>query len=166
MNPPAFLGAADPIVVENWIQEMEKVLTVLHCTEEQRVLYATYKLSDEAESESKVQDFLSLTQESLTVQQYATKFIELSQFAPYIVSDEAKKARMFERGLRRDIYKQVVVLNMQGYSESVDRAIVGKESEQKDVGALSQRKRPTHPGFQESPSRGPWRGDWYGEGQR
>ncbi|XP_057972695.1 uncharacterized protein LOC131160831 [Malania oleifera] len=32
MNPLAFSGAADPIVAGNWMQEMEKVLTVFHCT--------------------------------------------------------------------------------------------------------------------------------------
>ncbi|XP_057953929.1 uncharacterized protein LOC131148218 [Malania oleifera] len=142
MNPPTFSEATDPTVAENWMHEIEKILTVLHYTNEQRVLYAMYKLAWEAERwwmatrlleeqrpipvpvtwarfrdiffnryfhatfrEAKVQEFLSLTQGPMTIQQYMAKFIELSRFAPHMVLDEAKKVGMFERGMSRDIYK-------------------------------------------------------------
>ncbi|XP_057975968.1 uncharacterized protein LOC131163390 [Malania oleifera] len=169
MNPPTFLEGADPVVIENWMQEIEKVLAVLHCTNEQRVLYATYKLIGKAERwwtttkllkeqrpipvamtwsrfrevffdryffatvrKAKVVEFLNLTQGNRTVQQYAVKFIELSRFAPYIVPNEAKKARMFERGLKQ-ILKQVVVLKAEDLSELVDSATVAEESISKDA---------------------------------
>ncbi|XP_057962318.1 uncharacterized protein LOC131153886 [Malania oleifera] len=47
MNPPAFLGETDLVVAENWMQEIEKVLAMLQCIEERRVLFATYKLIGE-----------------------------------------------------------------------------------------------------------------------
>ncbi|XP_057975310.1 uncharacterized protein LOC131162724 [Malania oleifera] len=136
MNPPTFSGGANLTIAENWVQEIEKILPVLHCADDQKVLYATYKFTGEAERwwttmklleeqrfvlaiitwsrfkesffdryfsatirEAKVAKFLNLTQGNITVQQYAAKFIELSCFASYIVPDENKKARMFERGL-------------------------------------------------------------------
>ncbi|XP_057972773.1 uncharacterized protein LOC131160916 [Malania oleifera] len=49
MNSSAFSRAADPAVVENWMQEVQKILTVPHYTNEQRVLYTTYKLAGEDE---------------------------------------------------------------------------------------------------------------------
>ncbi|XP_057954132.1 pre-rRNA-processing protein SRD1-like [Malania oleifera] len=49
---------------------------------------------------AKALEFLYLTQGPLTVQQYASRFIELSRFAPYLVPDEERKARKFEEGLR------------------------------------------------------------------
>ncbi|XP_057953785.1 uncharacterized protein LOC131148066 [Malania oleifera] len=49
MNPPAFSGSADPIMLENWIQEIKKILTLLRYTDEQRVMYATFRLKREAE---------------------------------------------------------------------------------------------------------------------
>ncbi|XP_057953808.1 uncharacterized protein LOC131148089 [Malania oleifera] len=49
MNPPSFLGGANPIVAENWVQEIEKILALLRCTDEQKVLYATFKLTEEVE---------------------------------------------------------------------------------------------------------------------
>ncbi|XP_057950959.1 uncharacterized protein LOC131145790 [Malania oleifera] len=138
MNPLAFSRETDPAIVKNWMQKINKILTVLHYINEMRVLYATYKLTGEAErwwmatrllevqrpipvamtwsrfrevfldkyflatvGEAKVVEFLNLSQENLRVQQYAAKFIEVSRFVPYVVPDEVKKARMFERGLKR-----------------------------------------------------------------
>ncbi|XP_057969489.1 uncharacterized protein LOC131158639 [Malania oleifera] len=48
MNPLAFLGSTYPIMVENWIEEIEKIITILCCTDEQRILYATFILRGEA----------------------------------------------------------------------------------------------------------------------
>ncbi|XP_057958682.1 uncharacterized protein LOC131151453 [Malania oleifera] len=60
--------------------------------------------------EAKAGEFLNLTQGYLSIQQYAIKFMELSRFALYMIPDEPKKARKFERGLRQEICTQVVVL--------------------------------------------------------
>ncbi|XP_057962136.1 uncharacterized protein LOC131153705 [Malania oleifera] len=138
MNPPAFSRATNPAVAENWVQEIEKILTVLYCTDEQRVLYAMYRLAREAErwwaatrlleEQKAIPEFLSLSQGSLTIPQYAARFIELSRFCPYVVPNEAKKVRMFERNLRRDIYRQVAVLRIQDFTELVDKATIAKES--------------------------------------
>ncbi|XP_057969332.1 uncharacterized protein LOC131158482 [Malania oleifera] len=114
--------------------------------------------------ENKVVEFLNLTQGNLTVQQYAAKFIELSHFAPYM--DEAKKARMFERGLKQEIFRQVVVLKVWDFSELVNRATVVEESVQRDAEVQSQRKRPMPLGFQAGSSRGSWRRDRYNGGHR
>ncbi|GLT65655.1 hypothetical protein SLA2020_380730 [Shorea laevis] len=47
--------------------------------------------------QAKAQEFTELIQGSLTVEQYAAKFIELSWFAPYLLA--TLKARKFERAL-------------------------------------------------------------------
>ncbi|XP_057962334.1 uncharacterized protein LOC131153903 [Malania oleifera] len=49
LKPSAFAGSVDPLVAESWVQEMEKMLAVLSCTEAQKVLFATFKLTREAE---------------------------------------------------------------------------------------------------------------------
>ena len=48
-TPPTFAGATDPMVVENWLLKMEKLLKVLHCTDSQKVEYATFALEGPAE---------------------------------------------------------------------------------------------------------------------
>ncbi|XP_057975279.1 uncharacterized protein LOC131162690 [Malania oleifera] len=147
MNPTAFPGSANPIMAENWMQEIEKILSVLHCTNEQKVRYATFKLIGEVERwwsvvklpekqrlvpvaltwghfkeilfdhyflasaiNAKMEEFLNLTQGQLTVPSYATNFVELSHFAPFIIPNEFRKEQRFERGLRQEIYEQVAVL--------------------------------------------------------
>ncbi|XP_057972680.1 uncharacterized protein LOC131160817 [Malania oleifera] len=141
MNPPVFSGGANPKVAKNWMQEIKKILMVLYCTDEQRVLYVTYKLTVATErwwtTVKLLEEQRPIPVGQLTVQQYATKFIKLSHFAPYIVPDKLKKARMFERGLRHDIHRQVVVLKMQDFSKLVDRATIVKESNQRDMGTSS-----------------------------
>ncbi|XP_057969468.1 uncharacterized protein LOC131158620 [Malania oleifera] len=153
MNPPAFSRAADPTFSENWMQEIEKILTVLHCTDEQRVLYATYKMTREAKRwwmttillEEQRSILMSMTWARFRdiffdiyyPALYAAKFIELSRFYPYIVADEAKKAKMFERNLRWDGYKQVAILKIQDFLKLVDRTMVAEESKQADIGVPS-----------------------------
>ncbi|XP_057948221.1 uncharacterized protein LOC131143856 [Malania oleifera] len=144
---------------------MEKILTLLHCTDEQRVLYATFRLMGEAEHwrsdvslqeeprlvlvaltcgrfkeiffdrnfpssirDSKMEEFLNLTQGRLTVPQYTTKLVELSHCAPFIIPYEFRKALRFEKGLRHELYEQVVLLKIRDFFELVDKATVAEAS--------------------------------------
>lgn len=43
-------------------------------------------------------------QGSMFVKENAAKFMELSQFAPYLIPNEEKKARKFEEGLQPWIF--------------------------------------------------------------
>ena len=58
--------------------------------------------------QAKAQEFIDLVQGAMTVEEYAAKFIELSRFAPYLVSTEELKARKFEWGLQPRIMNQIV----------------------------------------------------------
>ncbi|XP_057969590.1 uncharacterized protein LOC131158751 [Malania oleifera] len=105
LKPSIFIGSVDMIRAKNWIQEIEKILDVLNYAEKQKVTFAMFKLSGEAERwwvsvkkieehqpipivmtwarfrelffeqyfpamirNMKMEKFMSLTQESLTVQ--------------------------------------------------------------------------------------------------
>ncbi|XP_028088930.1 uncharacterized protein LOC114289400 [Camellia sinensis] len=48
MKPPTFLGGTEPLKVESWLLEMEKLFNVFPCSETQKVLLAIYTLKDEA----------------------------------------------------------------------------------------------------------------------
>ncbi|XP_057958743.1 uncharacterized protein LOC131151520 [Malania oleifera] len=130
LKPLAFVASADPIRIENWIREIEKILDVLNCTEKQKVAFAMFKLTSEAQRwwesvkmlekhqpipvvmtwtrfrdifferyfpamvrNAKMEEFMSLTQGQLIVQQYSGRFQELSQFAPFMIPDEILKKR-------------------------------------------------------------------------
>ncbi|XP_057954074.1 uncharacterized protein LOC131148380 [Malania oleifera] len=144
---------------------MEKILTVLNYTEQQKVFFTTFKLAREAERwwhamklleeqravpiamtwdhfkqvfydryfpttirNAKAEEFFSLTQRRLTVQQYATKFMEFSRFAPSVVPNKYQKARWFERGLNQRIHKHMVCLQIQDFTELVEKVTVEKSS--------------------------------------
>ncbi|XP_074336819.1 uncharacterized protein LOC141673993 [Apium graveolens] len=43
-DPPIFKGELDPHVANVWIKEMEKVIEILECSEEQKIKFATHSL--------------------------------------------------------------------------------------------------------------------------
>ena len=49
MNLPSFLGPYDPDKADEWIKAMEKVFSVLDCSDHQKVTFATYMLEADAE---------------------------------------------------------------------------------------------------------------------
>ncbi|XP_057953937.1 uncharacterized protein LOC131148227 [Malania oleifera] len=161
MRPPSFSRGADPLVAENWVQDIKDIMVILPCTDEQKVLFATFKLTGEAKRwwrstrlleeqrpdpvmvmsyhfreifykryflvtvmSAKAAEFLHLTQEPMTVQQYVARFIKLSRFAPYLVPDEERRARKFAKGLRQSLYEQVIGFWAQTFAEVVDRVRV------------------------------------------
>src|SRR4029450_910480 len=47
-NPPSYTGGSDPMVAENWLDEMAELLTALEVEENLRVKVATHYLKGEA----------------------------------------------------------------------------------------------------------------------
>lgn len=48
LQPPTFVGGADPLVAEEWIARMEKTFKYVNCTEEEKVDFATFMLREDA----------------------------------------------------------------------------------------------------------------------
>ena len=49
LNLPAFKGEADPIQAEEWLRQIEKILDVMECTENQQVSFTSFMFQGEAE---------------------------------------------------------------------------------------------------------------------
>ncbi|XP_020259570.1 uncharacterized protein LOC109836056 [Asparagus officinalis] len=49
MSPPSFQGGSDPTMAQEWLKKMEKYFRALGCSEEQKVIYATFMLEGDAE---------------------------------------------------------------------------------------------------------------------
>ncbi|XP_058075840.1 uncharacterized protein LOC131224339 [Magnolia sinica] len=60
----------------------------------------------------------------MTVGQNESKFTELSRFAPFMIQDEARKAKKFERGLRGSIRNKLTPLKLRLYADVVERALM------------------------------------------
>ncbi|XP_074318220.1 uncharacterized protein LOC141655015 [Silene latifolia] len=48
-QPPVFMGVTDPVILEGWIREMEKLFVVTHMPEEEKVDMASYYFREEAD---------------------------------------------------------------------------------------------------------------------
>src|SRR4051812_29088332 len=53
-------------------------------------------------------DFTNLKQEDMTVSEYASRFIQLSHYAPHLVLTEAERARKFQLGLCPQILNRML----------------------------------------------------------
>uniref|UniRef100_A0A2N9F3Y9 RNA-directed DNA polymerase n=1 Tax=Fagus sylvatica TaxID=28930 RepID=A0A2N9F3Y9_FAGSY len=133
-NPPTFAGATDPMVAENWLLKMEKLLKVLHCTDSQKVEYATFTLEGPAERwwagtevllKEELGENACVTWEKgpMTVEEYAAKFIDLSRFAPHLIPDEHEKVMKFQKGLNDKIRPHILAAGVNTLSETVKRAM-------------------------------------------
>ncbi|KAF5458598.1 hypothetical protein F2P56_022619 [Juglans regia] len=48
MHPPTFDGRGDATLAEDWIQDIEEILRIINCMDEQKVLFSAFKLTGEA----------------------------------------------------------------------------------------------------------------------
>ncbi|XP_030948929.1 uncharacterized protein LOC115972826 [Quercus lobata] len=88
------------------------------------------KYFPESIRDEKEVEFMELIQGNKTVLQYEAKFTELARFAPHIVSDDVRKAKKFQRGLRPSIRTRMAALRLKAYSEVVETAkVVERECE-------------------------------------
>ncbi|MQL92637.1 hypothetical protein Taro_025268 [Colocasia esculenta] len=68
------------------------------------------------------QEFLSLTQGSMTVIEYEARFAELSKYAPHIVTDEHRKAKKFVMGLKPSLRTRLVAFDHRILDEALSAA--------------------------------------------
>ncbi|XP_058068425.1 uncharacterized protein LOC131217505 [Magnolia sinica] len=82
------------------------------------------KYFPECVREQKAEEFISLEQREMTVGQHESKFTELSRFAPFMIQDEARKAKKFERDLTGSIHNKLTPLKLRLYANVVERALM------------------------------------------
>ena len=63
------------------------------------------------------EQFIRLQQWNRSVDEYAAEFLRLSRFAPYMVTDEEKRASRFQQGLQMDIQVFLMPQQLKTYSE-------------------------------------------------
>jgi hypothetical protein len=120
-KPPTFSQTMEPMDPDDWLKSMEKKLQVVQCNNHNKVLLASHQLSGPAtdwweaheEPESihwpefraafrvhhvphgviklKKKEFQDLKQGSMSVNEYITKFTQLSCYAPHEVDTDEKK---------------------------------------------------------------------------
>jgi hypothetical protein len=138
----SFDGRGDHVCAENWLNDVEELLAIIGCTNVQKVAYTTYKLTGEAKcwwqdkkfvlvidlhefnwrffprvmQETKAWEFLDLVQGGMMVIEYATKFLQLLRFGMYLILNEEKKMKKFERGLNSRILIMMSYFDIRDFS--------------------------------------------------
>ncbi|MQL93168.1 hypothetical protein Taro_025809, partial [Colocasia esculenta] len=72
------------------------------------------------------QEFLTLTQGSMSVLEYEARFAELSKYAPHIVTDEWRKVKKFIMGLKPSLRTRLVAFGHRSTEEALLAACMQK----------------------------------------
>ncbi|XP_028086998.1 uncharacterized protein LOC114287751 [Camellia sinensis] len=111
LKPTTFTGSPDPMIVDAWVKDMEKIFRALPCIERQK----------------KASEFIHLKQGTMMVAEYESKFTQLARFETYVIPTKTRKARKFEAGLDAGIKDRLEVLKLLTYTEVVDRAYIAEK---------------------------------------
>ncbi|MQL80486.1 hypothetical protein Taro_012930 [Colocasia esculenta] len=82
-----------------------------------RAKFVHYHIQDRME-----QEFLSLTQGSMTMLEYEARFAELSKYAPHIVTDERRKVKKSVMGLKPSLRMRLVAFDHRTLDEALSAA--------------------------------------------
>ena len=91
------------------------------------------------------EQFIRLQQWNKSVDEYAAEFLRLSRFAPYMVTDEEKRASRFQQGLQMDIQVFLIPQQLKTYSEvlTIAREVErGLEKKKENLMRNQAKKRP------------------------
>ena len=67
----------------------------------------------------KAREFSDLVQGAMTVEEYTTKFVELSRFTPYLIPYKSKKVKKFQEGLNGRIRPFIIASGVDTFTEAV-----------------------------------------------
>ncbi|KAB5524351.1 hypothetical protein DKX38_022100 [Salix brachista] len=90
----------------------------------------------------KIQDFLELKQNGMSVGEYVRRFEQGCRFVPFIAEDENLKKNRFLTGLNPRVRSMVWMSAANTFSEMVDKALLADE-DQKEISREIQQKRQT-----------------------
>jgi hypothetical protein len=121
-KPPTFSSSPDPLQADDWLKSIEKMLNIAQCTDMEKVLYASGRLTGPAADwcdaycaahadadtiswaefsailmnyHINKKEFISLKLGGMSISEYKDKFIQLSRYAPGEVVDDEKSRNYF-----------------------------------------------------------------------
>ncbi|XP_057975378.1 uncharacterized protein LOC131162765 [Malania oleifera] len=176
LKPLAFAGGTNLILVENWIWEIEKILAILRCTDEYKVLHATFKLIGEAErwwEAIKLLEEQRLVPVAMTWSCFREVFFD-RYFPASVRKVKAEEFLNLTQGqlIVQQYAARFVELSrfalymVQEFATLVDKATVAEANLQGDVEAQILKKRSMPSNSHTGARQGPWRRYGNGRGQR
>ncbi|KAF5458599.1 hypothetical protein F2P56_022620 [Juglans regia] len=139
-----------------WLLDLDRTFEISGCTEEQKVQYVGHLLQGEAgiwwdtKRQLLTRELGNITiltwerfkeefdnrffPESMKIQKYAAKFMELERFAPHLIATEKMQAQKFQAGLNPRIRSYVAGFCIHNFQEMVNVVAIA-EAEQRNVTA-------------------------------
>ncbi|XP_030968257.1 uncharacterized protein LOC115988780 [Quercus lobata] len=90
----------------------------------------------------------------MTVEEYAAKFVELSRFTPYLIPNEPKKVRKFQKGLNDKIRPYIIASGVGTFTETVKQAISLEKDFKCNLDSREDGKKQEPSGFQHGEDQG------------
>ncbi|MQL98867.1 hypothetical protein Taro_031581 [Colocasia esculenta] len=115
LQPPTYSGGPNPDTAEHWVHEIERVFATMRCSAADRVVLAAYQLRGFA------LEWWRLKMQT-TFAEYQMRFMALSRYAPYVVSDNNMMVEYFIRGLRVELQDAIVPLMCKTVEEAAQMA--------------------------------------------
>ncbi|XP_026400613.1 uncharacterized protein LOC113296522 [Papaver somniferum] len=120
LKPPSFKGSTDPLVVDKWKEDIEKIFVSMRSAFCERF---DTRYFPAIMRHKKIKEFFDLEQvKRMLVYDYLDKYISLQRFAHFMVPDEDKSARKFENGLGDHIRSNVISHCFPTFQQVVDSA--------------------------------------------
>ncbi|KAF3785724.1 hypothetical protein EJ110_NYTH27172 [Nymphaea thermarum] len=121
----------NPDKAKEWIEEVERIFGLLKMPEEDEVNYGSYLLKGDAKNwwqstseirDKKMQEFLDLQQNQLSLEEYITKYRHLEVYCPHLYTTDEARANQFVRGLRDGLRSKVLTSRPRDLDEAVTMA--------------------------------------------
>jgi hypothetical protein len=143
-KPPMFAGSPDPLDTDDWLKSVEKMLIIAQCSDREKLLYASGRLTGPAANtitwaefatqfrnyhipaglmKIKKKEFLSLKHGSMSVSEYRDKFIQLSRYAPDEVAEDERKQEHFIEELNGPLQYALVAHTFPSFQRLLDKAL-------------------------------------------
>ncbi|KAF3776627.1 hypothetical protein EJ110_NYTH47723 [Nymphaea thermarum] len=141
MQPPVFTGDGSPDKAEEWIEKVERIFEVLEVPGGNKVNFGSYMLKGQqtiswrqfrdsffstyfpAQARNKkMQEFLDLQQNHLSLEEYVTKYRHLEAYCPHLYTTAEARADKFIYGLRDGLRGRVMSSRPHNLDEAVTMA--------------------------------------------
>ncbi|WRX15370.1 zinc finger protein [Theobroma cacao] len=122
LKSPSFLGFDASEKPQIFLDKMEKICKALGCSSVRSVELAAFRLEDVAQEWYSSLCRGRLTDAAPLTWEYNIKFMQLSRYAPYLISTEEMKIQRIMDGLVKPLFRAVASRDFKSYSVAVDCA--------------------------------------------
>ncbi|XP_073120030.1 uncharacterized protein [Henckelia pumila] len=137
-KPPTLKGTENSVDCESWLEDIKQLFESLDYSDNRRIRLVVHQLHDITKvwwiaakkaldnrvsyRKEKGEEFASLQQGQLNIEEYVAKFTSLLKFAPHIADNDEAQADQFINGLNPDIFTLVNAGQPNNFADALNHA--------------------------------------------